>query len=92
MLQEFLENFLLLNPIKQKSMYKIIAPIARLKAFKEQDGFVSCKDVKLKDRSAYEYSSLRDKNFSAKSGYIFRIYFYTKADGKIYLVDFTEIK
>ena len=72
-------------------MYKIIARISRLREYKEQDGFERITEVVLEGRTAYEYSSLRDKNFTTKSGHLFRIYFYVKSDGVIYLTDFKEL-
>lgn len=91
MLQEFLEKFLLLSPRHQKSLYKIAAKIARLKEYKAEDGFEKITEVVLENRTAYEYSFLKDKNFSSKSGLLFRIYFYVKSDGVIYFSDFKEL-
>ncbi len=92
MLKEFLENFLLLTPAQRKSMHKVIARISRLKEFKEKDGFMAITEISLEGRVPYEYSSLRDKNFTSKSGFLFRIYFYIKKDGVIYLSNFEEIE
>ena len=92
MLKEFLENFLLLTPAQRKSMHKVIARISRLKEFREKDGFTAISEIKLKDRAAYEYSSLKDKAFTSKTGFLFRIYFYIKKDDVIYLSDFEEVK
>lgn len=94
MVIEFLQKFLLLSKPEQLIITHMRADIGRKREFNRNEGFVRTPVDKMKDRQAFVYEPSLDQRLGKlrRTGPYFRIWFTVKANGEVYLFDFSKLE